>query len=262
MSPKVAILVSTFNGARTIDRCFESIQGQTFRDFQIVCIDDASTDQTPEILQRWRGLLKEKLITIHNPQNLGLTKSLNIGLNKITSPYTARIDVDDWWHPKKLEKQSDFLDQNHDCGMVGCGHVNVTNGKEKIILPPETDAEIQKNIIKKNPFAHSCVFFRTDLIKGVGGYDESIRYGQDYDLWLRISNLTKLANLKDVLCYRNAKSGISFEKQNEQMLQCIKTQIKYIKKLKRSFFECRFIIEPILVIITPQFIRKLKRKFL
>lgn len=262
MDSKVAILISVFNSAKTIDRCFEGIQNQTFQDFQIICVNDASTDITPELLKKWSSLLKEKLIIINNRENIGLTKSLNLGLDKITTPYTARIDADDWWHPEKLEKQISFLEKKQDYDIVGCSYTNVANGKEKLILPPETNEAIQKNIIKKNPFAHSCVIFKTDLIKKAGGYDESIRYGQDYELWLRISNQTKLANLKDNLCYRNAESGISFEKQNEQMMQCLKTQIKYIKKLNRSFFEYRFILEPMLVVLTPQFIRKLKRKLL
>lgn len=260
---KCTVLISLYNAEKTLDRTFESLNAQTFQDFRIIAINDHSNDDTLRLLEKWRDIFGEIRFTIiDNETNIGLTKSLNKGLSSIKEAYAARIDADDWWHPEKLEKQIAFLEHSLNHGIIGCNYINMANGQERQIVLPETDETIKKDMLRRNPFAHSCVVFRTDIIRNIGGYDENIRYGQDYELWLRCSLKTKFHNIQELLCFRNAESGISFEKQNEQMLQCLKTQMHYIRELHRSPFEYRFILEPLVVLLTPAFIRDLKRKFL
>lgn len=258
-----SILIAIRNGETTLDRCLESLHAQTYQQFRIICVNDASQDTTKSILQKWQNVFgTERFIIIEKNKNIGLTRSLNSGLEKIDTSYTARIDADDWWIPEKLEKQVHFLDTHQPYGIIGCAYINISYGKKKPIILPETDSDLKKLMFYRNPFAHSCVLFRTDLIKNVGGYDNSIYYGQDYELWLRISNQTKFYNLPEILCYRNADSGISHSKQNAQMWQYIKTQYKYLRKLRRPLSDYCFIIEPMIVVLTPQWIRTLKRKYL
>lgn len=260
---KCAVLISLYNAGKTLDRTFESLKAQTLQDFKIIALNDHSNDNTPKLLEEWQSVFGEDRFTlINNETNIGLTKSLNKGLSLIQEAYTARIDADDWWHPEKLEKQITFLEHYPNHGIIGCNYINVANNREKRVVLPETDEAIKKDMLRHNPFAHSSVVFRTDIVRNRGGYDESIRYGQDYELWLRCSLETKFHNIQEFLCFRNAESGISFTRQNEQMLQCLKTQIRYIKKLRRSPFEYRFLLEPLVVILTPAFIRNLKRRFL
>lgn len=260
---KCAILISLYDAEKTLDRTFESLNTQTFQDFRIVAINDHSNDDTLKLLKKWRDIFGEIRFTlINNGTNIGLTKSLNKGLASITEPYTARIDADDWWHPQKLEKQISFLERSPNHGIIGCNYINIANGQEKRVVLPETDEAIKKDMLRRNPFAHSCVVFRTNIIRNTGGYDESIRYGQDYELWLRCSLKTKFHNIQEFLCFRNAESGISFEKQNEQMFQCLKTQMHYIRELHRSPLEYRYLLEPLVVMLTPASLRDLKRRFL
>lgn len=260
---KCAILISLFHSEKALDKTFESLQMQTFQNFRIVAINDGSQDKTLELLKRWQEKFgQNRFLLIDNEVNIGLTRSLNKGLRLITEPFTARIDADDRWHPEKLEKQIAFLEAHPKYGIIGCNYVNVHRKKKTSVRCPEADEEIKKSILRRNPFAHSCVVFRTESIKKIGGYDENIRYGQDYELWLRCSPLMKFHNLQEFLCFRNAESGISFDKQNEQMSQCLKTQIRYIRTLRRSPLEYRFLIEPLLVFLIPEFLRKWKRKFL
>jgi len=257
---KCAILISLFNSDKTLDQTFESLKAQTFQNFRIVAINDGSRDRTFELLKRWQEKFgQNRFLLIDNKVNIGLTKSLNKGLRLITEPFTARIDADDRWHPEKLEKQIAFLETHADYEIVGCNYVNRYQKKEVPVYVPKTDEEIKKSILRRNPFAHSCVVFRTESIKKIGGYDENIRYGQDYELWLRCSPLMKFHNLQEFLCFRNAENGISFDKQNEQMIQCFKTQIRYIRILQRSPLEYRFLIEPLLVLIAPLWLKQLKR---
>lgn len=260
--PKVTILISIYNGAKTLDRCFESIKKQTFQDFEIVCINDGSTDATKNLLGKWQSAFGERFKIIENNPGLGLTKSLNKGLELAQGAYTARIDADDWWQREKLEKQIAFLTANPEYGLIGCNYINITQDKELSVTLKTTDTEIRKSIIKRNPFAHSCVIFDTTLIKSAGKYDGGVRYGQDYDLWLRVFPNTKLYNLPEFLCYRSIDQGISLEKQRAQMWQCMKTQVKYIKRYSLSLKNYLYLIEPLIVILTPNWAKNLKRKYL
>lgn len=259
---KVTVLIAIHNGESSIDRCFDSIAKQSFQAFDIICIDDASTDKTPDLLRDWQRKFGQRLRVARNTRNLGLTKSLNKGLAFIRAPYTARIDVDDWWRKDKLTKQLAFMEQHPDYGVIGCNYVNISSVGENQIVVPETDREIRESMARRNPLAHSCVMFRTEFIKKMGGYDEAIRFGQDYELWLRCLPHTKFYNLQGSLCYRTVGRGISVDKQREQMWQSIKTQARYIRKFRLSPANYLALIEPLLLVLTPTLLKTLKRKLL
>jgi glycosyltransferase involved in cell wall biosynthesis len=260
---KCAILISLYNAEETLDATFKSLGMQTFQDFRIIAINDHSTDQTLSLIKKWQEKMgKDRFIVIDNEENIGLTKSLNKGLNKITELYTARIDADDTWDTTKLEKQIAYLEKYPKCGIIGTWYKNISSKDERRVTLPVTDIEIKKSIFKRNPFAHSCVVFRTELIKEVGLYDENARYGQDYELWLRLLPKTTFANIPEFLCFRNIEDTLTTRNQRAQMFQCVQTQLKYLKLYDRPITEYRFIIEPFLVAIAPEWLRTLKRKFL
>lgn len=260
---KCAILIALYNAETTLNRTFESLQNQSFQDFRIVAIDDASQDTTPIKLERWQKEFgHDRFVIVHNRPNLGLTKSLNKGLELIHEPYTARIDADDWWHPNKLAKQIEFFDTHSEYGLVGTWYENHgKNGIKKIRLPISS-GDIQKNIFKRNPFAHSAIVFRTELIKQVGTYNPLWRYGQDYELWLRLLPHTKMANIGEFLCYRNADDTLTARRQRAQMLLCVKTQLLYLKQYHRPWYEYRYILIPFLIALAPEWLRTLKRHIL
>lgn len=247
---KVTVLLSVFNGEKYLDRCLESLFNQTYSCFNILCIDDGSTDSTLKKLKTWKYKFKPgRMKYISNHLNQGLTKCLNVGLKMINTTYTARIDSDDWWEPDKLEKQLKYLKSNPGYGVIGCNYTNLRNSKQIKVVLPESDYQIKQRIIIKNPFAHSCVVFDTLLVKKLGGYDSDIRYGQDYDLWLRCFPQTKFHNLQEFLCHRSIGSGISVSHQKEQMLQCMKTQIRYIRLYNLSPLNYIYLIEPLALVI-------------
>lgn len=262
--PKVSILIGIYNGQHTLHQALESISLQTFQDFEVICIDDGSSDQTPHILKEWRTRLNKRLIILRNEKNIGLTKSLNIGLKKAAGIYIARLDADDTWESTKLEKQVSFLEAHSDYGIVGTNHYNIyeAQGHPKPVYLPQTHLEITKKLFRRNPFAHSSILARTDLLRSVGGYAETIRYGQDYDLWLRCFPLTKFYNLQEFLCTRNVANGISVVKQNAQMRQSIRTRLRYIPRYDKNLKNYFYLLEPLAVILTPDFIKNIKRRYL
>lgn len=260
---KVSILLSVHNDAKTIERCLESIYNQTFQDIALVIVDDFSTDTTVDIIEQVSKRFSHIPCTLlTNKTNIGLTQSLNRGLEIIHSLYTARIDADDWWEPTKLAKQVAFLDAHTDYGIVGTNYINHTETIEKKVTRPETHAEIDRSLFWRNPFAHSSVCYRTHLIQSVGSYNPSVRYAQDYELWVRCFPRTKFYNLQEFLCHRTLGSGISVDHQNAQMKLYLKVLFTYLPKYHRPWREYGAIFEPLLVLILPTWLKKLKRRYL
>lgn len=258
----VTVLLSIHNGEETLDRCLESIISQTFSDIHILCIDDASTDKTSEILTKWKERIGEKLVMIRNEKNIGLTLSLNKGIDVITTSLIARIDADDWWEATKIEKQVNFLLANPDYGVIGTNYINHASHQERKVVLPETNVDIQKSIFWRNPFAHSAVVYRKDVILLAGKYDPLVRYAQDYELWVRCSKITAFYNLQEFLCYRTLGTGISVDKQNDQMKQYLKVLRKYLPLYNRPLLDYMAMIEPIIVLSLPEWLKKLKRHYL
>lgn len=264
-NPKVSILISVYNGEKNIDQCLESVKDQTYKNLEVICVNDASRDETSAKLTEWQKVFdRDKFILINNQANLGLTKSLNIALSKASGKYIARIDADDTWSREKLARQVEFMEKNPEYGIVGTNHINIykDNVGKKYIKLPETYEAISQKLFRRNPFAHSCILAKTDLLKNVGGYDESVRYGQDYDLWLRCFPKTKFYNIQEFFCSRAIDNGISVRKQNKQMWQSIKTRIKYINKYNYSWKNYLYLLEPLIIIIIPDLIKNWKRKYL
>ncbi len=257
--PPVTVLLSAYNSASTLDKTLQSLQDQTHAP-RIVCVNDASTDATAEVLARWHKRFGRRMHVITNKKNLGLTRSLNKGLKATTTPYVARIDADDWWDPHKLELQANFVDANPDYGVIGCWYTNYTQNKVIPYKPNMMDMQIRQQLIYQNQFAHSCILFDRRLVQRLGGYDATIKYGQDYELWMRCLPHTKFFNLPINLCHRSFTGGISIEKQKDQMKYAMRTRMKYIHKYRMPLLSYRSIIEPALVWLTPRWIADVKRK--
>lgn len=225
--PSVSIILAVHNGATTINQALQSIAAQTYQDFEVIIIDDDSTDATSRLLTVWQKKMEPMPVhIIHNSKNQGQTAALNQGLASATGEYIARLDADDWWTPDKLARQVAWLAGHPNYGILGSAYRNHQGQTQKIRRPPKTDTQIRRHIYWRNPFGHSCVLLRRAVVQSVGGYDPSIRYGQDLDLWFRLLPRTKLANLPHVLCHRTVTPNET--KQRHQMRQTIITLRRYL----------------------------------
>jgi len=198
-TPKVSVLLPTYNGAKFIAVSIESVLSQSFRDFELMVIDDGSTDTTAEIVKKFSDK-DERVVFISNESNLGIQKTLNRGLQIAKGEYIARIDDDDQWSETgKLESQVKFLDADSDYMLVGTGVIVVDENRKELFrfLEPGSDEDIRNRILFKSCFMHSAVLFRKDAVLKLGGYseDESVRHVEDYELWLRLGRVGKLHNL-------------------------------------------------------------------
>ena len=197
-NPKISVLLCVYNSQKYIREAIESLRSQTFQDFEIIIVDDASIDETPEILNRY----KDSRTFIHrNTENKGLTKSLNIGLSFCRGEYIARMDADDFSLPMRFEKQAKFLDKNTECAAVGSWCMRI-NEKGDVVSKWDhpTDYEgIKKRLLTQNSIFHGTVMMRREPILKIGGYNEKYKYSQDYDLWLRLSEHAQIRNIGEFL---------------------------------------------------------------
>lgn len=200
--PRVSVLMAVYNGEAYLEEALDSLLGQTWRDFELVVVEDGSTDGTPDILQRY-ARADGRIVMVENPKNLGLVKSLNRGLAVCRGEYVARADADDVALPERLERQVRFLDERGEVGLLACAFYRMdAEGRVlKAMHPPTDDRFIRLRQLFMSSFVHSGVMFRRELVASVGGYDENCVHMEDVDLWARLREHTRMANLAEPLVY-------------------------------------------------------------
>ncbi len=214
--PGVSVVMAVHNGAPYLREAVQSILDQTYPQFEVIIIDDASTDATPEILAQLNDC---RIKVLRNPTRLGLAASLNRGIREARAPYIARMDADDLSLPERLMRQRQFLEEHPDHALVGSSYYQMdAQGRIVGLVPVLTDNEaLQAGLLEQNWFGHGSVMVRRQALLEVGGYNERFTCAQDYDLWLRLAERHKIANLPEPLyCWRRTEGGISQARRAEQ----------------------------------------------
>lgn len=224
MNNLVSVLMSVHNEpAGFIDVAVKSICNQTYPNIEFVIIDDNSDEET---YQHLRYLSEEyKIIRLYrNEENLGLTRTLNKGLSICTGDYIARMDADDYSCHQRIEKQVAYFEAHPDIEILGTGVVSF--GQEVKFMSPingYNPQDVQSNLFFSSSLCHPSVIIRKSFLDRTGlTYDESVKKGQDYDLWERASVYGNLAVLPDVLLYyriHNKQITITNREDQDQTLQ-------------------------------------------
>lgn len=228
-TPRISVVMSVYNGEKYLEEAIQSILRQTYQDFEFIIVNDCSTDKTSEILKSFKD---SRIKVINNPENMGLTKSLNKGVKNAKGKYIARMDADDISLPHRFETQIKFLEENPEYALVGSSFYQIDDtGKTvfwtKVLI---RDAEIRRDLKRQNWFGHGSVLIRKSAFIECNGYDEDFKYAQDYDLWLRISERFKIANIEEPLyCWRLSTDGITITKKKEQQY-CADLAVSTAKK--------------------------------
>jgi glycosyltransferase involved in cell wall biosynthesis len=213
MTPLLSVVMPVRNGARWLGEAIDSVLQQTFSELELLVIDDASTDQTPQILTEWSR--RDGRIRVLRQHDRGLVAALNYGLAEARGPLMARLDADDLAAPERLERQIRILDNDPRIGLLGSWAQRIDeHGQSRGNLRPETRPEKLVDILTHaNPFIHSSITLRTEIARGLGGYRAVFEAAEDYDLWLRMSEVTSLANLPEPLVqYRRHGSNVTAQK--------------------------------------------------
>lgn len=183
---KISVVMSVYNAEKYLTEAVDSILGQTYSDYELILINDKSTDSSGDILNQYANQ-DPRIVILENEYNVGLTKSLNIGLAIAKGEYIARMDADDISVPDRFEKQVAFLDAHPDYSFVSCigRYIDENGNPEQLRLFPETNEEIYAMMPKVDAVMHPGVMFRRADIEKIGNYCEDFRVVQDYDLWFR-----------------------------------------------------------------------------
>lgn len=198
--PRISVITAAYNSERFLDATIGSVLQQTFSDWELIIANDASRDRTLEIAQK-AAEENKRITVIDNRCNLGPGGARNLALKKCDSEFVAICDADDLCHPRRLEKQLEFMNSNARIFCLGSGVNLVSDDLEPRgqWIPPETSEELSRSILRICPIVHSAAFMRREMLNSLGGYDESLKRSQDYDLWVRAHRKFPLHNLQEIL---------------------------------------------------------------
>ncbi len=185
--PTVSVVIATYNYGRFLKEAIDSVLAQTYKDYEIIVVDDGSTDNTREVIEPYLAL--PNLTYYHLERNIGQPKAKNRGIRESRGRFIAFLDADDVWLPRKLEKQMVLFERSREVGVVYCDHICFCGRQNlpQVGHPPYARGWVTRNLMFHNivPFSSSVV--RRECFEQNGMFDESIPLAIDYDLWLRFS---------------------------------------------------------------------------
>ena len=224
----VSVIMSVRNAHKTLEKSINSILDQTYSNYELLILDDYSTDDTLQILNKFKN--RENIKIFQNEKNLGLTKSLNILIEKSNGTLIARQDADDYSHKERIEKQVKKL-TDYDLDFVSCRAEVINSSK---VIPSVSYYLPKKIIIKyKNPFIHGTLLIKKEQLIEVGGYNENFYYAQDYKLMTDlISKNKRFRVIKEPLYFLNMKGNISeiYKKEQKYYSDCVKKGLNPINE--------------------------------
>lgn len=231
--PKVSVIMAVYNGALYVRTAINSILSQSLTDFELIVVDDASTDETSSILKSYTD---NRLIILRNSENLGFARSLNRALARASGDYVARMDADDISISCRFEKQVNFLDTHPEIGLLGSAYYRMVLSGRRLggpVRKPESDAEIRWAILLENPFCHPSVMVRRQVLVTYDlGYDPEFTTTQDYELWVRVLEHCEGANLRDpLLLYRFHGKSVSWSRREVQQRNSVLVSRKAIRNI-------------------------------
>lgn len=180
--PRVSVLIPAYNSGWFLGEAVRSVLAQTCADWELIVIDDASTDGAVEALP----CRDPRLVRLRNSTNLGQSRSLNRGLAVASGRYVACLDHDDLAEPQRLQMQADFLDKHPDICLLGTWATVIDHGGAVLARPPASPPVLAWSLAGGCPLTHSSIMFRRESVLALGGYDPSAAPADDYDLWTRL----------------------------------------------------------------------------
>jgi glycosyltransferase involved in cell wall biosynthesis len=226
----ITVLIPARNAQNTLAQTLESLASQTLQDFDVLLVNDASSDNTVAIADSFASRIGIRVLSL--PENVGVAGALNAGLAAIDSAYIARIDADDLARPTRFEKQLEFL-QTHPnidvCSSWMEMFYDNSDRPNQILAKPIDDASIKTALIQYCAMSHGASLFRKSFFDDIGGFDLRLDFAEDYDLWCRGALLGK--------CYANLPEALTLYRQHNAQVGQQKHQLQYERDLmiKRKY---------------------------
>ncbi len=230
--PKVSVIIPAYNAMKYLPETVESVLQQTFTDFEVLIINDGSSDN----IVQWVAGIVDARVKLISQKNQGVSVARNTGIAHAQGEYIAFLDADDFWQASKLEKQVRCLDNNSVIGLVHTWMAFVdSNGKSTgKVMASNAEGYVWKQLVESNLIACSSVMVRRCCLEAVGGFEPNLHFVEDWDLWIRISCHYPFAVIKEPLYYyRQVPNSLS----------------KNLQVLEES---CRFVIEKAFRTVAPE----------
>lgn len=238
-NPLVSVVLPCFNVEKYVKDAMASLLTQSYRHIEIIAIDDCSVDSTLSILQEFAHQ-DERIRVFHNDKNLNLSTTLNRGIGEAKGDYIVRMDADDVSLPDRIEKQVSYMEEHRDVGISG-GSMEIVN---EALVPIgfrsyfTDDKSIRQHIFMFSPFSHPAVIIRKSVLDKSGLYNKAFYPAEDYELYFRLGENAKFANLKDTLIrYRVVGNSMTTGNTKNMELMTIKIRKKYYVSYKATLFD-------------------------
>ena len=228
--PAVTVLLPAYNAQQWLREAVDSMLRQTMKGFELLVVDDGSTDATARILQSYSD---KRLHVVTHQTNQGLIASLNRGIEHATGEFVARMDADDISHPRRLELQLNYLRAHPEVGVCGTWfHVRRGIRRTTVRIPCDHEA-ISARLFFRSPFGHPTVMMRKALFQREGlFYDPLANHAEDFDLWVRARSRTRFANLpRALLDYRVHAGQVSSRHLQPQSEAASRVRLKQLAML-------------------------------
>lgn len=231
MSPLVSIVMPCFNAASHLGRSIGSVLAQDMPDWQLVIVDDGSTDDSWRLLEEWAA--RDPRIQVMRQPNAGAAAARNRGLEAATGHFTAFLDADDNWEPDFLGLMSAALHSQPEAGIAYCGWQNIGlgGGRDAPFVPPDyEDGNKTDALLGGCRWPIHAAMTRSALIRDAGKFDPALSSCMDYDLWLRIGTAHRLARVPRVLAYYHHHGGEQITRNRARIaLNHLKVQQKFLR---------------------------------
>ncbi len=266
MNPKISILLPVYNAEKFVSGTIQSMLNQTFSDFEFIIINDCSTDRSLQIINDFKD---ERIRVVSNEVNLGLTKTLNIGLNLCNGEYIARMDADDISMPDRLQIQVDYLEKHPEIDIVS-GNYEIFGSHSEIVKVPLNEEYLKLDLFFQNSICHPAVMMRKDsLSKFDLSYDTKYLHTEDWALWFNcITKGLRIKNIDHILIkYRLEGQNITVQNRDSFELRSTENYKAILKtlfndpienKIKLHFSVSRGIIGHFTISETLHYINNLK----
>lgn len=254
-SPKVSIIMATFNGAKTLAKSLDSIISQTFTDWEFVICDDCSTDCTNKILQEYASK-DSRFKILRNETNSKLAYSLNKCLENCSGEYIARMDDDDESLPQRLETQVKFLQEHSEYAVVGSAAL-ISDGNKILGKRIPKEYPTKSDVLRGPTFMHPTIMMRKSAYDKLGGYTVSSRTqrGQDWDLWFRFyAAEMKGYNIQEPLYIYHEDSTALKKRTLRTALMYSSTAFHGFHAIKAPLYKYALILKPVIAVLIPNFI--------
>jgi len=261
-APQVSVLIGAYNNAATLARAVGSMLAQTLRALEVIVIDDGSSDGSAAIAhaaaeqdRRVRVLVMES--------NLGISRSLNVGLQAARASVVAIQDADDFSAPDRLARQLAALEADEAIAVVGCRMREIDEaGRELVPRTSFCAGEVGEVLMRFNPIPNGCAMLRRDAVLAMGGYDPRYRYAMEYDLWLRLAERWRLVALPEILATRVMGTGnVAARAERAQIRETLVLRWRALAR-RRSLRGALGMVPGALSYLTPLWLKRQRRRLL